>query len=148
VLVINSALLWSSHIIHCASCGNSKQVFFYRNFMLCFTNIKSVSVVVCSVKQFSKPLCMFSVRETSYFFSSYIFLMPLTYLCTVILIWAEVCAFVLFETPCGKCRYLNQSYHVLKYLQLQNWYDIIFTWLTLLSRRQITWNLVIDTCTI
>jgi len=46
--------------------------------------------------------------------------MPLTYLCTVILIWAEVCAFVLFETPCGKCHYLNQSYHVLKYLQLQN----------------------------
>lgn len=68
MLVINSALPWSSHIIHCASCGNSKQVFYYRNFMLCFTNIKSVSVVVCSVKQFSKPLCMFSLRDTYFFF--------------------------------------------------------------------------------
>jgi len=113
--------LCSSHIIHCASCGNSKQVFYYRNFMLCFTNIKSVCVVVCSVKQFSKPLCMFSVRDTSYFFFILFFPDAINkLLCTVILIWAEVCAFVLFETPCGKCHYLNQSYHVLKYLQLQN----------------------------
>lgn len=43
--------------------------YYYRNFMLCFTNVKSVSVVVCSsVKQFSKPLCMFSVRDTFFCF--------------------------------------------------------------------------------
>lgn len=144
VLVINSALLWSSHIIHVASCGNSKQVFYYRNFMLCFTNIKSVSVVVCSVKQFSKPLCMFSVRDTFFilFFPHAINILMHS---NFNLGWS-LCFCVVWNSM-WQVSLLNQGYHVLKYLQLQNCYGIICTWLTLLSR-QITWNLIIDTCTI
>lgn len=56
--------------------------------------------------------------------------MQLTHLCTVILIWAEVCAFVFvlnFMWQVSLFESVTELPYILKYLQFQNLYCIRFT---------------------